>query len=235
MLKLEHLSLAYGEKTLLRDASLGIADGEHIAILGANGCGKSTLLRVLAGIPGAVKVGGSISIGGAPLASLSPAERAKRIALVPQDAVPDFPLRAEEYVMLGRTARLPRWAPPTAEDREAVSAALERTGAAGLAKAFVTELSGGERQRLAIALALATGAGTLLLDEPASHLDIRYRVMLTGLLDSLTGKTILMVLHDLDWARRCKRVLLFNGGTLDDGMPEKVLREDVMRRAFGIE
>lgn len=234
MLKLEHLSLAYGEKTLLKDASLEIANGEHVAVLGANGCGKSTLLRVLAGLPDTVKIGGSILIGGMPLGMLTARERAKQITLVPQDAVPDFPLRGEEYVMLGRTARLPRWAPPTKEDRASVMAAMRQTGSAELAKAFVTELSGGERQRLAIALALATEANTLLLDEPASHLDIRYRLMLTELLDRLSDKTILMVLHNLDWARACKRVLLFTSGGLRDGAPADVLSDAALKEAFSL-
>lgn len=224
-LELDNLSLRYGDRILLERATLRIGPGEHVALMGVNGCGKTTLLRAIAGIPGAAAVGGAVRLEGAATAG--------RPAWVPQDAVPDAPLRADEFVMLGRTARLPRWLPPAAEDRRAVEEAMELTGTRGLAAARLSELSGGERQRLAVALALATGAELLLLDEPTSHLDLRYRRAILSLIDGLPGKTVLMALHDLEWARRRRRVLLFDGPALLDGPPERILTPETVRRVFG--
>lgn len=232
MLSLENLSLRYGARHLIDPFTARLAPGEHVAVMGANGCGKSTLLRVIAGIDDRVTVGGSVRVAGLPV---TPKSRPAGVAWVPQDPAPPLPLTAEEFVLLGRTAKMPHWFPPGAEDRRIAAEAMAQTGTAPLAKSRMSELSGGERQRLALALALATGSGLLLLDEPTVHLDLKYRQVMIDLIASLRDKTILMVLHDLDWARQCPRVWLIEGTTLRDGPPDTLLTPENLRRAFGMD
>ena len=231
MLSLENLSLRYGRHLLLESFSAHLAPGEHVAVMGANGCGKSTLLRVIAGIDDRVEIGGCVRVGGM---AVTPKARPKQVAWVPQDPAPPLPLMAEEFVLLGRTATMPRWFPPTAADRAKVADAMAKTGTDSLAGARMSELSGGERQRLAIALALATGADLLLLDEPTVHLDLKFRQVMIDLIATLREKSVLMVLHDLDWARQCSRVWLFEGTALHDGSPDTLLTAENLRRVFQI-
>lgn len=229
MLRIEKLTLRFGEKVLFRDFSFQMEPGEHVALMGANGSGKSTLLRLLAGAADAVQWEGEILVAGQPLGS----SRKPSVAWVPQEPLQDVALRADEYVMLGRTAYLSRWGRPSDEDRNVVREAMKQTETTALAAAKVNEVSGGEQQRLSLALALATEADLLLLDEPTSHLDLRYRRQMKRLISGLRNKSVLMALHDLDWAHSCSKVLLIHHQRVDEGSPDELLSEASLRHAFG--
>ena len=228
MLKFENVALRFGERILFKDLSADVLPGEHVALMGANGCGKSTLMRLIAGANESVSWTGRIEVAGKTLKARDPLA----VAWVPQESLQDIPLRADEYVMLGRTAYLSRWGMPSDEDREAVHDAMAQTETLPLAHARVTDLSGGEQQRLSLALALATHASLLLLDEPTAHLDLRYRRELKRLIMGLKGQTILMALHDLDWAHACEKVLLIHHQRVDFGSPGRLLSEESLHQAF---
>ncbi len=202
MLKLMDFSLWYDRRPLLENVNCEIRVGEHVALLGLNGSGKSTLMQVIANVPSEAKWSGKLLIGD------GAANARERVIWIPQQAVPcQLPLRADEFVMLGRTSRLPRWGAPRPEDRAAVTEAMDLTGTGKFAAARLHQLSDGERQRLALALALASGADLLLLDEPTAHLDYLARQEIIDLIASLRGKTILIATHDLEWAKKMPRCL----------------------------
>lgn len=224
MIQLEHVTAGYGTHRVINDVSLSIARGERVAVAGPNGAGKSSLLRVLTGqLPaqGVVRV-----------------VDAERLAVVPQDIPLDIPFNAHDFVMLGRTAHLPRFGSPAAADLDAVKNAMELTETWELRERPFPELSGGERQRLAVAMALASQPDILLLDEPTSHLDLRHRAELMELLMRLNRErcvTLLMVVHDLTLASQFfpRIVLLSNGQKIADGSPTRVLRSDLLEAAYG--
>lgn len=197
MLNVEHVTVRYGDFTAVDDLSFSLEEGQWLMLVGPNGAGKTTLLRALAG-PGT--------------------------AVVPQSVPTDLALRCRDFVMLGRTAHLSAWHTPARADEEAVDRALAAVDAADLAARRMDAISGGERQRLAIALALATEAPVLLLDEPASHLDFRRRDELMALLARL-DRTVVMTTHELPFDTEffTRAVLLAHGRIVADGRPEEVL------------
>ena len=236
MITLEHITAAYKDALVLRDFSLRIARGEQVALVGPNGAGKSTLLRVITGL--LKPRSGRVELAGADLERLSPRDRARLLAVVPQDIPRDAPFAGRDFVMLGRTASLPRLGGPSPDDHAAVRQALSLTETWALRERPLAEMSGGERQRLALALALAGDPQILLLDEPTSHLDLRHRAELMRLLARLNRErqlTILMVVHDLTLASQHfpRLVLLADGGKAADGPPSAVLRPDLLEAAYG--
>lgn len=198
---LNHITLSYGQRILLREVSARIEPGSLTALLGRNGTGKSTLLRAVAGL-GPVAAG-SIDLCGRPLPSLPPRLRAQTVAFVTTDKVRIANLAAEEVVALGR-APYTNWIGRVQEiDRDIVARALELTGMSAFARKTMDTLSDGECQRIMIARALAQDTPVILLDEPTAFLDLPNRYELATLLRRLAHeehKCILFSTHDLDVA-----------------------------------
>lgn len=235
MITLTHVTAAYGTDTVLNDLSLHISRGELVALVGPNGAGKSSLIRVVTGLLPVQQ--GSVQVAGTPIGRLHPRERARLLAVVPQEIAREVPYTAHDFVMLGRTASLPRFGGPSPHDTEAVEEAMALTETWALRSRPLPEMSGGERQRLALAMALAARPEIILLDEPTSHLDLRHRAELMRLLTRLNRErqtTILMVVHDLTLASQFfpRLVLLDNGRKLADGTPDQVLRPAVLEAAY---
>lgn len=235
MIRLDKVSAAYGARTVLDNLSLHIRRGERAALAGANGAGKSSLLRV---ITGQFAAAGTVRVDGQDPGRLPPRKRARLMAVVPQEIPNDIPFSASEFVMLGRTALLPRFGAPAAADLQAAEEAMRLTDTWDLRQRPFPEMSGGERQRLALAMALSSRPDLILLDEPTSHLDLRHRIDLMRLLDRLCqerGITVLMVVHDLTLASQFfpRIVLLHQGRVLSDGTPARVLRPDILQTAYG--
>lgn len=214
MIDINGLSVCYGEMNVITDISLTFPAGSLTCIIGPNGCGKTTLLKAAAGL---IPISnGSVTINNKPIVTMKGTERAKRIAYLPQSRpVPDMTvltmIRHGRFPHMGFARKL------TKADNEAVEAAIELTSTKLFLDKLVAELSGGERQRVYIAMAIAQGADTMLLDEPAAGLDLRYQVELMQIVDRLhkQGKTIVMVTHDLPLAfSAAERVCLLNGGRL---------------------
>ena len=230
-----HVSL--GGRAVLDDVHVEVAAGEVVGVMGRNGAGKTTLLRVAGGTlsPDA----GRIEIGGVDSASLSRRARARCIATVPQDVDVRFPFTAGEIVRMGRTPHQGLLGMESKADIEAARAALESVGASALADRRLGELSGGERQLVVFARALAQDPDVLLLDEPTSHLDLRHRVDVLGIVRGLAreGRAALVVSHDLGLAARaCDRwVVLVDGRVHADGPPAEILNSDLLASAFGMD
>jgi iron complex transport system ATP-binding protein len=212
-------------------ASLALEAGRNGAIIGSNGCGKSTLIRLLAGLlkPAA----GDILFEGVPVNSLPKRQLATRIAYVPQSPALVFPFSALEVVLTGRSPHTPRFRFENERDIAKAMEALETVGAAHLARRRITELSGGERQMVAIARAMAQEPACLLLDEPASALDLKHRTALFRTLCRLRrsrGLSTLMVTHDLQFLDAAFDVVycMRCGSIVAQGAPGEVLTDRVL-------
>lgn len=237
MIELSALTLQIGARDLLRDVNARIAPGELVALLGPNGVGKTTLMRAVAGLHRAER--GCIRLDGSDVATLTPRERARRVAFVTSDDVLFDALRVRDVVTIGRYPYHAWWNWRASDaDAEAVDRALADVDATSLAERRFATLSSGERQRAWIALGLAQCTPILLLDEPTSHLDVRIAHDILSLLRRLTrdGKTIVCVLHDLnDAAAYADRIaLLGDGRLLALDAPDRVLASDLLERAYGL-
>lgn len=223
---------------ILHGVDLAVADGRVTTIVGPNGCGKSTLLRVLAHL--LPTRSGEVTLDGRPLDRWSPRERARRIAMLPQNPVAPEGMTVADLVARGRQPHQPwyrQWSP---DDEVVVDEALEATGTTGLADRPLEELSGGQRQRAWIAMVLAQQADVVLLDEPTTHLDLAHAVEVLDLVTALcrdTGRTIVTVLHDLTLAARHSDhlVVMRDGQVQTEGPPAEVVTPDVLRRSFDLE
>jgi cobalamin transport system ATP-binding protein len=210
------LGYAYGARGALAGVDLAVGPGEVVALVGPNGSGKSTLLKVLSGVLGGYR--GSARVDGREIRGLPRKELARQLAVVPQEPVFTFPFTVLEVVLMGRHPHLGSFAFESARDLAIARQALARAGAAELAERPIQELSSGERQRVVFARALAQQAPVLLLDEPASFLDVRHQVELFDRVREEArqrGVAALAVLHDLNLvAEYCDRVYLLHRGRL---------------------
>ena len=234
-LRLEAVSAGYRDRTVLDNFSLDVEKGTMLGILGPNGAGKTTLFKVLSGL--LVPRSGSVSLFGQPVARLAPAERARLVAVVPQELDIPVAYTVQDVVMRGRTTSLSRWGQPSAGDRQIVERAMVYTDVADIRDRPITELSGGERQRAIVALALAQEPRMILMDEATSHLDLNHRLEIMQLVERLNqenGVTVLLISHDLQLASEfCRRLVLLDGGRIvADGRPNSVLTEENLRRVY---
>jgi iron complex transport system ATP-binding protein len=235
MLKIQNLSVAYGQRPVLKNISLEVKKGETFALLGPNGSGKSTLLRAVSGLLPVAS--GSVSLADQPLGQLRPAERARWVAVVPQNAVLPAAFSAWETVLLGRTPYINFLGQISAKDQEIAHYALEKVDALHLADRLIGELSGGEQQRVLLARALAQATPILLLDEPTTHLDLQHQLGLLELVHKLSREcelTVVIALHDLNLAARYadRLALLVEGQIKALGTAKEVLRAEVIAEAY---
>ena len=225
----------------LAGISAALRPGEITAICGPNGAGKSTLLACLVGL--LCPDSGSITLGGAPLSSLHPRERARVIGFLPQSPEVAWDVTVETLVALGRLpwqgAPLSRAMASHEEDAATVNAAIETMDLAALCRRVVTTLSGGERARALVARVLAGSPRWLLADEPLANLDLGHQLALLGTLRKLAreqGLGVVLVLHDLAQAMNfADRVLvLAEGRVLANGAPEEALAEQIIAAGWGV-
>lgn len=237
IVRAENLTFAYRpDRPVLREVTLEVKPGHVTALFGPNGSGKSTLLCCL---NGALRPqSGRVLLDGQSVNNMTPREIARRVAVVPQDTPADVPFTASEMVMLGRYARGGAWGEQSEEDQTVVSQCLARVGATDLADRWFAELSGGERQRVIIARSLAQQGQVLLLDEPASHLDIAHQLELYHLVRQLAveGHAVLMVCHDLLLAPMYAdmAVLMADGRIISIGMASQVFTTEYLKSVFGV-
>src|SRR5579859_3295235 len=236
MLVVDGVTFGYGREPLLYDVHLQVRAGEMVGLLGPNGSGKTTLLRLISGVLRPQK--GAVMLDGRDARAWGRREMARRVAVVPQEMHVPFAFTVEELVSLGRTPYTSLLGSPTKEDQRIIQAALQAADIGSLAERFFNELSGGERQRVMVAMALAQRPALLLLDEPTSHLDIKYQIELLELVQRLnreTGVTVIAAMHDLNLAARYfPRLVLFQRGVVADATPAEVLEPHLLRRVYGI-
>jgi iron complex transport system ATP-binding protein len=233
----EHLRLGYDQREVVRDLSVRIPSGQVTAIVGANACGKSTLLRALARL--LAPKAGTVRLDGADIHRLPTKAVATRLGILPQQPIAPEGLTVADLVARGRSPHqrwFTQWSPA---DEAAVVEALEATGTMELATRPVDELSGGQRQRAWIAMALAQGTPTMLLDEPTSFLDLAHQVEVLDLLAGLNereGRTIVLVLHDLNQACRYAHhlIALRDGAIVAEGPPGAVVTAQLVADVFDL-
>lgn len=238
ILAADAVTVAYGDRPILVEASLSLRAGERVALVGPNGAGKSTLLRVLTGV--LEPRGGTVTLRDQPIRTLDRKTVARAIAVVPELAQLPFAMTVREVVALGRLPHDPPLSGLRQEDDDAVEAAMGRVGVGHLADRDARRLSLGERQLVFVAIALAQAAPILVLDEPTAHLDIRHQVDVMQLLVDLNerdGATIVAVLHDLALAANFfPRVALMRAGRIiADGSPANTLDAGNIRGVFGVD
>ncbi|GAA1591688.1 ABC transporter ATP-binding protein [Kribbella sancticallisti] len=237
VLRTENLSLSYDATPVVSGLSVEIPAGQITVIVGANACGKSTLLRGLARL--LTPQGGAVYLDEVDLARLSGGALATKLGMLPQQPVAPEGITVSDLVGRGRHPHQ-RWFRQWSEDDErVVAAALQATGATELADRSLDELSGGQRQRVWIALALAQDAETMLLDEPTTFLDLAHQLEILDLVHDLNhdrGKTIVLVLHDLNLAARYAHhlIALKHGKVVAVGTPSEVVTAEVVEEVFGL-
>lgn len=237
-LKIDRLTLGYGERVVLRDISLEVATGEMLGLVGPNGSGKSTLIR---GITRLISLrDGRILFNDREVRGLRREDLARVVAVVPQQAFLPELFTALEVVLMGRTPHLRRFGREGARDYAVAWQAMEATGTLALAERRVGELSGGERQRLCIARALAQEPKVLLLDEATAHLDINHQLEVLNLVRSLcrAGRmAVVAAIHDLNMAvQYCDRLVMIAGGVIhSQGRPDEVITAASIREVYGVD
>lgn len=232
------LTLSYGELPIIENLDLVIPKGQVTVLIGGNGSGKSTLLRSMARL--LKPDGGSVVLDGSPIAKMSTKEVARQLAILPQGPTAPEGLTVLQLVKQGRYPHqnwLKQW---SEEDERMVTRALRATGMDSFADRPVDSLSGGQRQRAWIAMTLAQGTKTILLDEPTTYLDLTHQIEVLDLLFELNeheNRTIVMVLHDINLAcRYAHHIVAVKDKTVyASGDPEAIVNEQLIRHVFDME
>ena len=231
------VTVGFDGTPVLRDVDLALRDGEMLGLIGPNGSGKTTLLRVLANLRSPQS--GFVRYGGRPAREVGAQELARRLAYLAQGGTVHWSMRVETLVALGRLPHRRPFRGPSAEDCKAIERALVTTNVVALRNRTMDQVSGGERMRVLLARTLAVEAETLLADEPIAALDPLHQLHVMEVLRQTTrdGRNVIVVLHDLSLAMRyCDRlVLLARGGVLTQGPPERVLTDQHLAAAYGVD
>lgn len=229
-LQFNQVCFSYGKTPCIEQFSCALTKGELVGLIGANGSGKSTLLRLGTGL--LQPDSGSITLDDKPVRAWRGHERAARLGYLPQSIEAPLPFLVEELVEMGRAAA-------RHERRLSVAEILAAVGLEDYAQKPLAHLSGGERRRAFIAMTLAQGASTLLLDEPLAGLDLRYQYELLTLLQRLSqdyNLSILLTLHDLLLTRELDRLLVIRQGQLlADGQPKEIVTQKLIQQTFDLD
>jgi iron complex transport system ATP-binding protein len=235
MIELRGVRYGYGAREVLRGLTCRFSAGEFVSVAGPNGAGKSTLLSLIAGLREGF-AGGCLIEGNA-LAQWPRRELARAVAFVPQSVRIEFPFTAREVVLMGRAPHT-GWMGESPDDAKRVDDAMRRTDSSAFAQRDFRSLSGGEKQRVLLASAVAQGGKVLILDEPATFLDIEHQRLIYRLLRELaaSGVLVLAATHDLNLAAGYStRVLLLKDGAIaGDGAPAEVLSAQLLQDVFRV-
>lgn len=234
----ESVTVGYGDAPVVRHLSLEIPDGKVTAIIGPNGCGKSTVLRTMSRL--LKPTSGVVRLDGQPIDKMPTREIAKRMALLPQSPVAPDGLLVRDLVGRGRHPHQRWFSQWSAEDEAVVDAALMMTDTHLLSDRPIDQLSGGQRQRAWIAMTLAQDTDLMLLDEPTTYLDLAHQVEVLELVARLNrerGRTVAMVLHDLNLAARYADLIIVmkEGEVITTGTPTGVFTVDMLSSVFGLD
>ncbi len=231
-----HACIGYGDQAVIQDLDVQIPPGSFTVIVGPNGCGKSTLLKALARL--LPPSSGQVLLDGADIRSRPSRSVARTIGLLPQSAVAPEGITVVDLVSRGRYPHqglLRQW---SEQDERAVREALSATSTQEFATRRVDELSGGQRQRVWIAMVLAQQTPLVLLDEPATFLDIAHQIELLELCTQLhrDGHTLVAVLHDINQAARYATHLIAmrDGAIYAQGSPADVITAESIHHVFGV-
>lgn len=252
-LEIKDLYFNYDDRPILQGLNFTINKAQLTAIIGANGCGKTTLLKNISGYlkpaRGQVFIIPKEEDPGKPphalkqfrqdVQKLNITTRARNISYVSQELYDEFSFTCFDLVMMGRTPYLKRFQHESVTDQQIARKAMELTGTWPLKDRLITQLSGGEKQRVYIARSLAQQPQILLLDEPLSHLDLKYQMEILALLKNLASKGILIlaVLHDINLASQFadEIIIMKEGRIISRGKPAEIIGQKQIQSAFALD
>ncbi|SMO88390.1 ABC transporter ATP-binding protein [Melghirimyces algeriensis] len=234
----DSLHVGYGERSIVKDLTIEIPDQKITTIIGSNGCGKSTLLKAMTRI--IPHQSGGIVLDGKMIAKEDTKILAKKMAILPQTPESTAGLTVGELVSYGRYPYHKGFGRLTQSDLDVIHWALDVTGTTAFKYQPLDALSGGQRQRVWIAMALAQETEMIFLDEPTTYLDMAHQLEVLELLQQLNreqGRTIVMVLHDLNQAARFADyiIALKDGQIVKTGSSEEVICHEVLKDVFQID
>jgi len=236
MLKIENLNVSYTGSSVLENLNINIPEGKITALIGPNGCGKSTLLKAISG--GIKATSGKVTLNDQDLIKLAHKKRARILSILPQSPISPDGITVQQLVNFGRNPHLSQWGKLNANDHQKVHGALTETNLLSLAHRPVNSLSGGQRQRAWIAMILAQDTDYVLLDEPTTYLDLSHQIELLEMMQKMnkTGKTIIVVLHDLNQAcRYCDHLVVMKKGQLiAQGEPFEIFDNHLLKNVFDL-
>jgi iron complex transport system ATP-binding protein len=235
-LEADNITIEIRHHKIINELSLSFERGELVGLIGPNGAGKTTLLKA---IIGAEKYSqGQLTLDGVPLKNLSPVERAKTLAYLPQESRIEWQLQARAVVMLGRFPYRRTFGPPSIDCERAVDNALDAVNATSFSFRSLNSLSGGERALILLARTLAVGAPLVLVDEPIAELDPYHQIHVMDILKAKAneGIGVLAVLHDLTMAAHFmdRLILINNGSVVAEGVPKEVLTKANLEEVYRI-
>ena len=237
LLRAENMTVGYGGVPLIRDIALSVSGGEILSLVGPNGSGKSTILKSL--IRELALLGGTVYLDGRDSSRLSAAETARTLAVMMTGRIAPERMTCWDVAAAGRYPYTGRLGILGAEDREKVCEALALVHAEELADRDFTCISDGQRQRVLLARAICQQPRVLILDEPTSFLDIRYKLELLTILKNLVRErsvAVVLSLHELDLAQKIsdRVICVANGEIARVGTPEEVFTDGSVQRLYGL-
>ena len=237
ILRGNHITVRYGNNTVVNDLSFHLEEGQWLMLAGPNGAGKTTLIEAIAqGVP----YTGSIRWENQELCSLKPSQLVQKIGVLSQKNNVGYAYTVEEVVGLGRYAyRSGFFSNADDQGKVLVESALEATGLTNLRHASMLTLSGGETQRVFLAQVFAQNPQILVLDEPANHLDLNYQQQIFSLIREWLkepGRAVLSVVHDLSLARHygTHAILMDRGKSIARGAIHEVMTPDNLQQVYGM-
>ena len=237
-LETEKLSVGYDGKPLIRDVCLQVQRGKIVTLIGPNGSGKSTILKTIVGQLS--KVSGTVLLEGAPMERCGQKEIAKRMAILMTERIHPELMTCYDVVSTGRYPYTGALGLLGKEDKRIVEESLELVHGRDMADRPFDAISDGQRQRILLARALCQTPEIIVLDEPTSYLDIRYKLELLTILKTMVREknlAVLMSLHELDLAQRVSdTVVCVSGDRIDRmGPPEEIFSNDYIARLYHME
>ena len=237
LLKIQGLVKDFGDFRALKGIDLEFGRGLLVGLIGPNGCGKSTMMKCISRLP--PQTSGTIEVDGKNVSEMKPAEVAKLVATVPAEAGQTFGISVMDMVMLGRYPFVEKiwWENP--EDERVTIEAMRTFGIDHLRRKQVALCSSGERQRALIAKAYVQQPKLMLVDEPTSHLDMKYKLQVMEYLQKMarTDMTVIVAEHDISlMARYCDIcVIMKKGEIVAVGDPKVIITEDLIRDVYDVE
>lgn len=233
----QSVDICYGKRRIVEDLSFEIPEKKITALIGANGSGKSTILKTMCRIM--APTAGQVILDGKEIHRQSTKELARKLSILPQNPESPEGLTVEELVAYGRSPHKSGYGRLNDEDEKIVAWALDVTSMTEFADRPLDQLSGGQRQRAWIAMCIAQNTDIVFLDEPTTFLDISYQLEIMKLLKLLNeqyGKTIVMVVHDLNQAAQFadQIVAIRSGKIVSEGVPAEVITAENCKKVFGV-